>query len=817
MSMLSWVEETLADLRIALRGMRRNPTFAVAGVVAASLGIGASAAVFSAVDRVLFRALPYRDEAQLVSVGLKAPLDNNEFLFADSYLDLQRHPGPFSGLTAFEAGSRACDLTEQSPLRLDCMRFERNFLELLGVPPAAGRAFTREEDLPNGPPVAMISYALWQSRFGADPRVAGRTLMLDGAPVTITGVLPANFLLPTLAHADVYLPMNLDEARERQGRAFRVFGRLKPGVTVEAARSELAPFFQRALLTAPAQFRKEITLAVRSVRDRQLGDARLASLALFGAVLAVLLIACANLANLLLARGSGRDREMAVRAALGASRRRLTRQVLTESTLLGVLGGGGGVVLAFALLRAFRELGPSTLPRLEEAAIDSRVLAFSVAGALLSGLAAGLAAIRHPEGTAALGGTRTTASGRGRLRGILVTAQIAVSLVLLAGAGLLLRSLWNLENVPMGMRGDHVVTAQFSLGRQRYGDSARQLAFYTRLDQRLATLPGAQAVAITDSLPPKGGSRGRLLASIQVEGQPPRPQGTGGMVAWRYVTPGYFSALGIPMRRGRAFTDEDRAPAAYSIILTETLAKMLFPGEDPVGRRLLFLGGHGERFTVAGVAADVRERGPATEIPPEFYVVRKGVPDVTWNNQEPPMGWRSGFVVMRTPLDTRFAAAELRQAMAEIDPTLPVTLGTMRDRIESVTQNPRFYATLLGSFAAIGALLAALGLFGVISFLVQQSRREIGVRMALGAAQSDVVRHVLGSALRWTGAGLAIGIPGALAVSRGLRSLLFQVAPNDPASLAAAAAALVCVAVMAAAGPAWRAARLDPARTLRQE
>jgi predicted permease len=663
----------------------------------------------------------------------------------------------------------------------------------------------------------MISYALWRSRFGGDPRVAGRTLSLDGAPVMITGVLPADFLLPTLARADVYLPMNLDESRERQGRAFRVFGRLKPGVSVEAARAQLAPFFQRALLTAPAQFRKEISLAVRSVRDRQLGGARLASLALFGAVLAVLLIACANLANLLLARGSGRAREMAVRAALGASRRRLTRQVLTESTLLGAMGGAGGAALAFALLRVFQRLGPGTLPRLEEASIDGRVLAFAVAVALLSGLAAGIASIRHPKGAEALGGTRATASGRGRLRGALVTAQIAVSLVLLSGAGLLLRSLWNRESVPLGMNGDHVITAAFSLGRQRYADPARQLAFFTELDRRLAALPGAQAAAITDSLPPKGGSRGRLLASIQLEGRPPRPEGSGGIVAWRYVTPGYFSALGIPIRRGRGFTEEDRAPAAYSVILSETLARMLFRNEDPVGRRLLFLGGHGERFTIVGVASDVRDRGPAAEIPPEFYVVRKSVPDANWNNQEPPMGWRSAFIVLRTPLDTRFAVSELRQAVAEIDATLPLTLGAMRERLASATQEPCFYATLLGSSAAIGALLAALGLFGVIGFLVQQSRREIGVRMALGAAQGDVVRHVLGFALRWTGAGIAIGLPGALAVSRGLRSMLFQVTPTDPATLAAAAAALAAVAVIAAAGPAWRAARVDAARTLREE
>jgi predicted permease len=815
--MLSWVEETISDLRIAFRGMRRSPSFAIAGVLAASLGIGASAAVFSAVDRVLFRALPYRDEAGLVSVGMYTPLDVNEFLLAGNYIDLRHHPGPFQEVSAFQAGSSACDLTEQSPLRLDCMRFEANFLDLLGIRPAAGRAFTRQEDLPNGPRVGMISYALWQSRFGGDPRMEGRTLSLDGVPIMITGVLPADFFLPTLSRADIFLPLALDEARERQGRALRVFARLQRGVTLPRAKAELAPYFARALETVPPQFRKEVTLALRPVRDRQLGDARLASLALFGAVLAVLLIACANLANLLVARGSGREREMAVRAALGASRRRLARQVLTESTALGLMGGLGGAALAFALLYVFQRLGPRALPRLEEASIDGRVLAFAIAAALLSGVAAGLAALRYPEGTAALGGSRTTASGRGRLRGALVTAQIAVSLMLLAGAGLLLRSLWNLESVSLGMNAEHVVTAQFSLGRQRYGDATRQLAFFNTLERRIVGLPGVQAAAITDSLPPIGGSRGRPRATIEIEGQPRLPEGTGGMVAWRYVTPGYFAALGIRIRRGRAFSDEDRAPAAYSIILTETLARLMFPGQDPIGRHLIFTGGPREPFTVVGVAADVRDRGPAADIPAEFYVVRKAVPDVTWNNQEPPMGWRSAFVVVRTPLDTRLVSGQLRQALAEIDPTLPVTLGTMRDRIGGVTQGPRFFATLLGAFAGIGALLAALGLFGVISFLVQQGRREIGVRMALGAARGDVVRHMLGFALRWTAAGFAIGIPGTLAVSRGLRSLLFQVPANDPASLGAAAGVLATVAVIAAAGPAWRAARVDPARTLREE
>src|SRR5579883_3587005 len=281
--------------------------------------------------------------------------------------------------------------------------------------------------------------------------------------------------------------------------------------------------------------------------------------------------------------------------------------------LAGLAGGVAGCGLALALLRAFQALGPESLPRLAEASIDGRVLAFAMAAALASGLAAGLAALRSPRGLEALGGARSTARPRAWLRGALVTAQIAVSLMLLAGAGLLLRSLWNLESVPLGLNADRVVTAQFSLGRQRYGDSARQLAFYNELERRLASLPGAESAAITDSLPPKGGSRGRLLASMQVEGEAPRPQGTGGMIAWRYVTPGYFSTLGIPLRRGRAFMEEDRAAAAYSLVISETLARMMFPNQDPVGRRIIFQGGHGERFTVVGVAADVRERGPAAE------------------------------------------------------------------------------------------------------------------------------------------------------------------------------------------------------------
>jgi predicted permease len=814
--MPNWVSDTVYDLRLALRGMRRSPVFTLTGVLAAALGIGSAAAVFSAVDRVLFRPLPYREEARLASVGIMAPLDTNEFLFASAYFDLRRSPGPFETVTAFQAGTAACDLTENSPVRLQCLRLEANFLETLGIAPITGRSFTTEEDRPNGPHVAMISYGLWRSRFGADPHVVGRALRLDGVVTEITGVLPPDFLMPTLTRADVLLPLALDESRERAGRALRVFGRLKPGIPVELARTQLAPYLQRVLSDVPPRFRKEVSLRVRLVRDRQVGDARQASTVLLGAVLAVLLIACGNLANLLLARGTGRQREMAVRAALGASRFRLARLALTESLLLGVIGGIAGCGLAFALLRAFQVVGAPALPRLEEASIDLRVLGFAVVAAVFSGLIAGAAPAWRPAGAEWLAGVRSTSVLRGWLRGTLVTSQIAISIVLLTGAGLLLRSLWNQQRVPLGLDSDRVLTASFVLGRQGYTEHSRQLAFFDELDRRLRSLPAVASAAITDSLPPSGGTRGRPFSTIEVEGRPAIPEGTEGMVNWRYITPGYFATLGIPIRHGRGFTEEDRGAGVYSIILNETLARKMFPNQDPLGQRIL-RGPKGEWFTVIGVAVDVRNQGVVKTVDSEYYVVRKAVPDLTWANQEPPLGWRGATVVVRTAIDPRFASNEIRRLIASMDSTLPVELGTMQARVDRMTERPRFYASLLATFAGMGVLLAGIGLFGVMSFLVAQRRREIGVRMALGATRNNVISHVIACATRWTAAGIVLGLCGSVAASRWLRSLLFGVEPLDPWALATAIGLLAVVAIVSAASPAWRAAGIDPAETLRYE
>jgi putative ABC transport system permease protein len=809
-------DTVLQDVRYALRGLARNPGFAITAILAAALGIGAATAVFSAVDRILFRALPYAHEDRLVSVGMMAPLDTTEFLLAEPYFQLRRDTGPFEAVTAFQAGAIPTDLTDGEPVRLAALRLEANFLDVLGVQPVAGRMFTRQEDVPNGPRVALISYRLWQERFTGDAGAVGRTIHLDGAPYQVIGILPKDFLMPTLADGDVIEPLALNEATERSGRALRAFARLKPGIAIPQAIAQMQPQFQRAMETVPPQFRKEVTMRIRSVRDRQLGDARLASIALFGSVLAVLLIACANIASLLLARGAAREQELAVRAALGASRARLARQSLTESLILSGLGGVLGCVFAWVLLRSFVAIAPAALPRLNEASIDPRVLLFTAAAALGSGLLFGIVpALRRPDFSRSNAARSVTRSHSG-LRSALITAEIAFSMILLTGAGLLMRSLWNLEAVPLGMETSRIVTVRFTLGREHYGRAEQQLAFFNDLERRINAIPGVANAAITDTIPPSGGTRGRPFSTIAVEGRAPLPQGTGGMVSWRYITPGYFATLGIPIVRGRAFDDQDRDAGAFSAVLSETLARKLFPNENAIGKHIL-KGPQGQWTTVVGVARDVTNLGATRESWPEFYIVRKPVADYNFANAEPPAGWRGAVVIARTSVDARLAASSVRSILRSLDPALPVEVQTMQQRLEQIDQRPRFYAILLAAFSAIGSLIAAAGLFAVMSFLVAQRRREIGVRMALGATSRNIVAIILGSAARWTFAGVVIGGAGSLAAARLLRSLLFHVRPADPGAILAGVAILAAVAAVASAAPARRASRLDPVCTLREE
>ena len=815
MGFSTFLESFLQDLRYAARGFARNPIFTLTAVCAAALGIGATTAVFSVVDRILFRSLPFHAADRLVSVGMMAPLDTTEFLFDGSYLEWRRSQTPFESMTSLTAGVADCDLTETNPARLGCASVEANFLPTLGLAPFLGRNFTEQEGRPNGPKVALISYALWQGRFARDLNINGKTISIDAQPVAIIGVLPPNFEMPTLESADVLLREVLNETNRQNTRALRLFARLKPGLTIAQAEAAMRPLFDRMLESeVPPAFRKEVHLRIRSLRDRQVQDARIASWALLLAVGMVLLIACANIANLLLARSTSRTKEMAVRAALGASRGRLIRQTIAESSLLGLLGGVLGCGLAWVLLHFLVRIAPSGIPHLSQALLDGRVLRFALTSSLISGLVFGLAPAVQTPTVESLASGRTTGARRSLLRETLVAAQIALSVVLLTGAGILLRSLWNIENLPLGLSAEHVVTADFILGKQGYSEAARQLHFFDELESRLRSIPGLAAFTITDSLPPYGSVRARPLVSIQVEGLPPFRKGTGGMVVWRYVTPGYFNTLGVRITSGRTFDEQDRASGESAIVLSNSLARKVFPDGNAIGRRLRI----DEHWsTVIGIAADVRNNGPAGETSPEYYMLRKPTLDATFRNQMPPNGWRQAKVAIRTPVNSIVMAGLLIKEIAAIDPMLPVTVSTLRQRVSRLNDRPRFNAMLLSLFAGAGLLLAAFGLYGVMSFLVAQRTQEIGVRMALGATPVAITNLILSRAASWTVVGALAGFIASLFAVRGLRSLLFGVPERDPWTFAVVLPVLLLVALLAAWLPSLRAARVDPMTALRHE
>ena len=798
------------DVRFAVRGLLRTPTFTLAAVLAMALGIGAGTAVFSVVDRILFRGLPYPDDGRLVSLGMMAPIAPQEFLLGYDYLDWSAASTPFESMGTW-SGVNDCDLTDANAIRLRCGVVDSHLLPTLRIQPFLGRNFTPQEDQPGVPRVALMSYGLWRSRFAGDRALVGKPVSIDGQLVTIAGILPPQFELPTLAPIDLLVPqaLNLPETVSRRNATILyTVGRLKPGATLEQARAALGPLFERSMKDVPPSFRKDISLRLRPLRDRQIQDSRMASWILLAAVLAVLLIACANVANLLLARAAGRRRELAVRAALGAGRGRLVRQALTESLLLAAAGAAAGCALAMLLLRGFVAIAPEGIPRLHQAAVDTRVLLFSLAISLIAGLLFGLApALQNPRAEI-LAGWRTLGARNHLFRQALVAAQVAISVVLLAGAGLLLRSLWNLENQPLGMRVDGVLTATVTLGPQSYGDPARRLAFFDEWEARLRGTPGVTGAALVNALPPVTNvTLSMLYNAIAIAGKPQDTNGTGGTVAWRNVTPDYFAVLGIPLLRGRAFREGDRGADQYPVILNDALARRMFPGEDPLGKQIQ-PGRRGPWLTVVGVVGNVKNSGLVDDTGPEYYVIRRHVPEN--------MG-RTATAVVRTVADPDGMARWLRTEVAEIDRGTPVTIESMRQHVGKLAEQPRFNAVLLGLFAGVGLLLATIGLYGVVSFLVAQRTQEIGVRMALGATPLAITGMVLRHAARSTAAGAALGAVGSLFTLRLLRSMLFHVSASDPWTVAAVLAVLAAVAMLAAWVPSRRAARVNPVEALRQE
>jgi putative ABC transport system permease protein len=809
-----WAGTLIQDFQYALRGLRRNPSFAIAVVLTLMLGIGSTSAVFSVVDRILFRPLPYADSSRLVSVGLVAPIEPQEFMLGGSYYEWQDNQKPFRALTS-ETGVAPCDLTEENPQRLDCASVESNFLPTLGVLPVAGRNFLPEEDRPDAPRVALISYSLWRSRFHLDPSIAGRVIKIDGIPTRVTGVLPKDFEMPRLQPADILVPEALDVAAQRRadpGRPMWAFARLKPGVTAEAATAQLSPLFQYSLRLAPAPFRKEVHYVVRPLRDRQFHEVHQAAWILFALVVAVLLIACANVASLFTARQAARERELAIRAALGAGRMRLLQQAIAESLVLSVAGCVMGMLFAAALLRLFILIAPSGMPFLSAASIDLRVLCFALCVSMLSAIAfacvGGFARSRAHALT-----TRNAWSARhARLRQTLVAGQMATSLLLLTGGALLARSFWNLQTQSLGMNAEKIVTGVITLGQNAYPTPERQRAFFQQLQQNLRWGPGVDAVAISDSLPPGGVHRDQIYASLRMEGQPKLAMGTGGNVAWRWVTPAYFRALTIPMVEGNGFTSEEETSSNHFVVLSRSLANRMLPGQSPLGKQIHLAANspadQDPLYTVAGVAADVKNGGLAAGEEPEYYRLRRDRAE-DWD--------RSGVLVIKANLPADSVERWLRSQVAALDPSLPVEISTLQQRVEKLADQPRFEMLLVGYFACAGLLLAVVGLFGVTSFLMVERKPEIGVRIALGARKGDVVRLVLWSALRMILPGALIGLILSLALSRILGSLLFHVKPYDPAAFLAATTLLVVTTIVAALFPAYESSRVDPMITLRAE
>jgi putative ABC transport system permease protein len=806
----TWIDATLQDIRYALRAFRKSPGFTLVACITIGLGVGISTAVYSLVNPLLFRHLPYPNDNQLVSLGYFGPIDSNEFNVVSSYLDWQRHQKPFQSMTSMRPAEH-CDLQSgETPLRLDCYRVEADFLRTFGITPLLGRDFTDDDDRLGSPEVALLSYRLWQKDFGGSQSALGQTVTVDDQPTRVVGVLPSSFEMPQLGDVDLMLSERLNAAlpRSQNSSSFlRTFARLRDGVSIDQARAQMQPLFDdTARLDVPPQLRSEVRFVVRSLRDRRIQEVKLASWMLLGAVMALLLAACANVANLLLARAAARGRELAMRAAIGATRSRLMRQTLTESLILGFAGCAVGCLLSWALLRALVHVAPEGLFHLQQARIDGQALLFAIVASASAALLFGMApALERPRSDMLIGWISAIPS-RTLFRRVLVAAQVAISLVLLTGASLFVRSLWKLEAQPLGFETEHLVTASLAPPTRHYPSPSARTSFFNELEARLGRLPGAGSFALADSIPPRGAARSRPYSNLRIQGHPPVAP-NGGMVLFRWVTPNYFETMRIPILHGRAFREDERGSGESPLILSASLARRLFGNESPIGQHL-DLDLSGRWSPIVGVAMDVKNDG-LTEAPSlEYYRLHMKTvapPDL------------NVIAIYRTSLDPATLSRWIRKEVHTLDPALPVTIETMDRQVERLRERPRFVASLVTLFGVLSILLAAVGLYGVLSFLITQQTQEIGVRMAIGARPIDIALEIQKHAGIWTGIGVGVGIIGSFVLAGTIRGLLFEISPYDPRSLILAVVLLTTVAALAALVPSLRASRIDPMRALRNE
>jgi predicted permease len=822
-----WWDTLRQDATFTVRSWRRQPGFALGAVLVLALGLGAATAMFSALDRILFRPLPYGDADRLVSVGrgyseLERPDQSRILIPSSEYRERwTRTPAPFTAVTTTSDVGTPCDVTDQHPERLLCASVESNFLRTLGVRVALGRDFTRGDDVRHAAPVAIISHDVWTSRFGADPGAVGRTFDLDGRRTAVIGVLPAGFVVPG-GQSDILRPEQQLDGFD--AALLAAFARLKPGVTPKQAEAAIAPIVDAtasrsgAVHLASNPGDRKARARVVPLRGYLVGDTSRVAWLLLGAVAGLLLVACVNVANLILARMAVRGREFAVRSALGAGRIRLARLVLTEGLLLAVVGGSIGMLSATVMLRVFARLAPSSIPEIDRASLDLRVLAVTAVLAMTAGLVVGIwPALSVLRSRALQYGARATTAAHPRMRFTLVTVQIALTITLLGGSALLLRTLWNLAAVPLGYESERVITMNVTPNVAHYPPGASG-PFFERLLERIRAIPGTAGATMSSAAPPTGVALAAgFLPAVDHQPETRRPTSPGvfaplslsSPLRLREVTPGYFETFGIPIVRGRDFTEADRA-AQPAVILSESAAKILFPAQDPIGHTVRVPAAK-EWAQVIGVAREIRNTGLTDTPAPELYTLwrRDGGSATSFSNM--------AFFAIRTQASTADAVAFLKQAVADLDPRLPVTIHLLSDEVAGLTERPRFLAWLLSAFAGLALLLAAAGLYGVASYLVTQRTRELGVRIALGAAPGDMARQVIGEAGRWIAAGAAGGALLSWGATRAIRSQLFQVAAVDPASWAAALVVLGVALLAAVVRPAVRAARVDPIVTLQAD
>jgi putative ABC transport system permease protein len=798
----------LQDIRYALRSLRQHPVFALTAVLTLALGIGANTAIFSTVNGVLLRPLPFPEPERLTTVwGYHASIGRETASLPD-FLDWRRQARSFSGMAAW-ANTQFTVTGAGEPEVVRGALVTANYFGVLGSSIPVGRGFRDEEERGGATRVAVLGQGFWQREFGGRADVVGRRLILGGVPYTIVGAGARGLALPD--EVDVWAPLTTDTTLGRRNDFLQVVGRLAPGADLRRAQEEMGTIARRLERAYPSS-NAGWGVQLVGLQERIVGEIRPALLVFMGAVGLVLLIACANVANLMLARVASREREVTIRAALGATRRRLVRQLLTESVLLALAGGALGLVLAVWGVRGLQALEPGTIPRLDEIGVNGRAfvfaLALSVATGLLFGFVPAIRVLRY-DLRAGLGETGRALSGHraaGRTRALLVLAEVALACVLLVGAALLLRSCVRLQRVDPGFTSRAILTARLTLPRSRYDDPSRQAAFADELLEGVRNLPGVASAALASDAPLGDGPPYWSFAVAGVE-QPP-PEVVQDAVVFR-TTPDYFRTFAIPLVRGRLYDASDRGDAPPVAVISEALARRYWPDRDPLGARIT-LGNPADTasvwMTIVGVVGDVRQEGPTSPASPQLYLPLAQVSS------------RSLLIALRATGAPLALTPAVKRVLAAIDPNLALSrVVTMDERLAGALARPRVNAVLLGGFAATALVLAALGIYGVIAYSVAQRTRELGIRMALGARADDVLRLVLRQGMVPVVAGLTLGLGGAAVASRVLRGLLYGVGDTDPISYAAVAAFLAAVSLAASYLPARRAALADPAVALRNE